>query len=130
MAGAIFAFAMTGILKMFILCTALDKANRNKSIAITHAEFVMEDIMEYLRNDANDINSLYEEIEDEDKKSWDWASANITSKNLTVLDSEFIDTAAPSGIANPLHITITVNWKDTEQAKTRSLELETLMSKR
>lgn len=127
-ATAIFAFAISGILIMFITCASLDQANRNKSIAVIHAEFVMEDMMEYMRN--NEVDSLQKGIEDADKKWWDWNTATINGKGLTALNDESIDTAAPSS-ADPLDITVTVSWKDrATQTNKRSLILKTLISKR
>lgn len=134
-AAAIFAFAMSGILLMFINCAFLDQVNRNKSIATFHAEFVIEDIMEYMKN--GDLSSLQTEIEDAD---WDWDSSstptigNYLGCSLPyvypcVLNSESIITSCVEG-TNPLEITVEVSWKDRAQTKTRSLELKTKIAKR
>ena len=128
-AAAILAFAMSGILLMFINCAFLDQANRNKSIAATHAEFVMEDIMEYMR--SGDIVPLQDDIDD---GTWTWGdSATISTKlgcaSSSVLNSESITTAYVDE-TNPLDVTVTVSWKDRAQANARDLTLETLISKR
>ncbi len=124
-AAAIFAFAMSGILLMFINCAFLEQTNRNKSIATIHAESVMEDIMEYMRN--NELSSLQDDI---DLGEWNWDSDTIVSKCSTVInDSESITTTYVTA-TNPLDITVTVSWKDRAQTNTRSLKLETLISKR
>ena len=135
-AAAIFAFAMSGILLMFTNCTFLDQANRNKSIATIHAEFVMEDIMEYMRN--NDLDSLQTQIEEE--LAWNWDTNTIGNRlgcnppgcnppyvYPCVLNSESITTICVHD-SKPLDITVTVSWKD--KTKTRSLKLKTLISKR
>jgi Tfp pilus assembly protein PilV len=128
-AAVIFAFAMSGILLMLINCAFLDQANRNKSIATTHAEFVMEDIMEYMR--SGDIVPLQDEIDD---GTWNWGdSATICNKlgcaSSSVLNSESITTTYVTA-TNPLDVTVTVSWKDRAQANPRSLTLETLILKR
>lgn len=127
-AAVIFAFAMSGILLMFINCSFLDQANRNKSIATIHAEFVMEDIMEYMR--SGDLVPLQNEI---DSGVWNWDSVTICNKlgctSPCVLNSESITTTYVTA-TNPLDITVTVSWKDRAQANSRSLKLETLISKR
>jgi len=131
-AAMIFAFAMSGILLMLISCAFLDQANRNKSIATTHAEFVMEDIMEYMR--SGDIVPLKGEI---DSGVWNWNSVTICNKlgctspcvYPCVLNSESITTTCVHD-SNPLDVTVTVSWKDRAQANSRSLTLETLISKR
>jgi prepilin-type N-terminal cleavage/methylation domain-containing protein len=133
-AAAIFAFTMSGILLMFINCAFLDKANRNKSIATIHAEFVMEDIMEYMR--SSDIGPLQTQIE-APLVAWNWNSSTIGNKlgcpspyvYPCVLNSESITTSCVHN-SNPLDITVTVSWKDRAQTNTRSLALETLISKR
>jgi prepilin-type N-terminal cleavage/methylation domain-containing protein len=115
-AAAIFAIAMAGILQMFISSAFLDQANRNKSIAVTHAEFVMEDIMEYMRSGSGDLALLRTRI---DLKDWTWDNTTIGQKlgcavYPCVLDSE----------------SITVNWRDRAQTNIRPLSLRTLISKR
>jgi prepilin-type N-terminal cleavage/methylation domain-containing protein len=131
LAAAIFAFAMSGILCMFINTAFLDQANRNKSIATTHAEFVMEDIMEYMR--TSDISSLQTQIETPNLV-WNWNTDTIGNRlgcaspyaYPCVLNSESITTTCVHG-SDPLDVTVTVSWKDRAQANTRSLALETLI---
>ena len=133
-AAAIFAFAMSGILQMFVSCAFLDQANRNKSIATTHAEFVMEAIMEKMRSGFTSY--LQTQIETPNN-AWNWGSSTIcTELGCTspcvypcVLNSESITTSCVHN-SNPLDTTVTVSWKDTAQANTRSLTLETLISTR
>ncbi|MCX5713141.1 MAG: prepilin-type N-terminal cleavage/methylation domain-containing protein [Candidatus Omnitrophica bacterium] len=131
-AAAIFALAMAGILQLFISCAFLDQANRNKSIASTHAEFTMEDIMEYMRN--NELSSLQSQI---NSGNWNWNSATICSKlgcgvctYPSVLNSESIATTRFSSSTDPLDVMITVSWKDRPNASLRSLILKTEIAKR
>lgn len=150
-ATAILALAMSGLLLLFVNCAFLDQANRNKSIATAHAAFVIEDIMEFMR-DA-EVSSLQNEIVNNSR--WNWDSCTICNElgcvspppclspcqvYPCVLNSESITTTCidvdPTNDLNPIvppkivEITITVSWKDRGQVNTRSLELKTLISKR
>jgi len=131
--AAIFAFAMSGILLMFINCAFLDQANRNKSIATIHAEFVMEDMMESMRS-AN-VSQLQSNITN---GTWNYSISKI-GENLNctspyvypcVLNNESIATSYNINTTDPLDITVLVSWKDRAQTNTRSLGLKTLISKR
>lgn len=131
--AAIFAFAMAGILQLFIKCAALDQSNQNKGIATTHAETVMEDITEYMR--SHEPSSLQGYLE-----HWNWNTVAAVSTNLgcaaavypCVLNSETITTtysdADPTN--HPPVITVTVRWKDRTLANERSLILKTFTAKR
>jgi prepilin-type N-terminal cleavage/methylation domain-containing protein len=131
-AAVIFALAMCGILLMFISCGFLDQANRNKNIAAGHAELVMENIIDYMR--SGDLTPLQGQI---DAATWNWDSDDIGAKlgcaspyvYPCVLDSESITTTYVAA-TNPLDVTVTVSWKDRAQTNTRSINLETLISKR
>jgi prepilin-type N-terminal cleavage/methylation domain-containing protein len=131
-AAAIFALATSGLLLLFISCAFLDQVNRNKSIAATHAEFVMEDVMEYMK--TGDIDPLAAQI---GSGRWNWNSSAIGDHlgysspydYPRVLINESISTTYVTS-TNPLDVTVTVSWKDRVQANTRSLQLETLISKR
>ncbi len=142
-AAAIFAFAIAAILKMFIGCAFLDQTNRNKGVATTHAEFVMEDIMEYMRNntDSDPLASLQTTIDPPEvggEGAWNWDSDTICNRlgctspcvYPCVLNNESIATSYNTNTTNPLEITVLVSWKDRAQTNTRSLELKTLISKR
>jgi prepilin-type N-terminal cleavage/methylation domain-containing protein len=44
LAAAILAFALVGVLLLFVNCSLLNEASRNLTRAASHAQFVMEDI--------------------------------------------------------------------------------------
>ncbi|MDD3087992.1 MAG: prepilin-type N-terminal cleavage/methylation domain-containing protein [Candidatus Omnitrophica bacterium] len=116
LAVAILAFAMSGMLYLFVNCSFLDNANRNLSLAVSHGQFVMEDI-----KDA-DFSSLQASI---NAGVWNWDAVAISAKGLTALDNESIITAS-TGV-DPLHIVVTVLWKDRGSID-RSFILETLIA--
>lgn len=133
-AAAIFAFAVAGILSLFTKCSLLDQANRNKGIATNHAETVMEDIMEYMKD--HEPSSVQEHLAD-----WTWNSVSVLGVKLNctapyiypcILGNESIATtysdADPTN--HPPMVTVTVRWKDRELENERSLSLITFISKR
>jgi prepilin-type N-terminal cleavage/methylation domain-containing protein len=131
-ATAIFAFAITAILQMFISCSFLDRVNRNKSIAATHGETVVERIVEYMR--SGELATLQGQVA---SGTWDWNTSAIGS-NLgcaspyvypCVLDNESIATSCTNG-TDPLNVTVNVSWKDSAQTNTRSLSFSTLIGSR
>jgi len=143
-AAMIFAFAASGILAMFINCAFLDQANRNKSIAAIHAEFIIEDIMEYMRLNlnANPLTFLQEKIDPALGGKGDWDLDSGTTVKIgdyfgctfpvypCVLNNESISTTYDPLGTDPLEITVEVSWQDGAKTKTRYLELKTYISKR
>jgi prepilin-type N-terminal cleavage/methylation domain-containing protein len=115
LAASILAFAIAGILLLFVNCSLLNESNRNLTIAASHAQFVMEDIK----------NSNFATLQaDIGAGNWNWTADIISSQNLTPLDNESITTQA-SG-AGALDITVTVLWQDRNQ-RNRQFVLETIM---
>jgi prepilin-type N-terminal cleavage/methylation domain-containing protein len=132
-AAAVFAFAITGILQMFISATFLDRVNRNKNIARNHAETVMEKIMESLKSET--VDHLQAQIS---AGNWSWNYSTI-GDNLgcaspyaypCVLDNESITTSYNASTSDPLGINVTVSWENRAQTNMSSLCLETLVSQR
>lgn len=132
-ATAVFAFAMAGVLQLFIKCALLDQTNRNKGIATAHAQTVMEGITEYMR--THEPSDLQEHL-----GNWTWNSVAVIGGKMNcaapvypcVLSSETITTTySDADPANhPPVVTVTVRWKDKVQSNERSLELKTFISKR
>ncbi len=132
MAVAILAFAMSGILLMFINCAFLDQANRNKSIATIHAETAME----YIRSQTfstiqnNLCTSVVSPLVPE-PVTWSLGPATL---NLSGLTSESINATTTSNCCSRipldwLDITVEVKWKDRAQTNERNLKLGTSISK-
>lgn len=118
MAAAILIFALSGLLVLFITCAFLNQTNRNLTTAITHAEYVMEEIKDtnFTNIQANINNGI-----------WDWDSQGITDEGLTAITGESID-AAVSG-TELLDVTVTVSWMERgSPVGTRSVALETLIA--
>ena len=115
LALAIVAFAVTALLSLFMSSIFLNMANRNLTIAISHAQYALED--------KKSINFYSIPIGSET-----WDSSTITSNNLVPLDSESIVIAvtAPGGPYTK-DIIATVNWKD-RGIINRSIAFETLIA--
>ncbi len=110
LAAVILAFVLTGLLALFISCIFLNDTNRNTTIAISHAQFAMEEVK----------NTTFTSI-----TGATWNSTAIASKGLTPLNSETI-VIGVSG-TDTLDIAVTVNWKD-RGTRDRTISLETLIS--
>lgn len=112
----ILGYALSVVLAGYVNNVALDEASRNLSSAVSHAEFVLEDI----RNTS--FSSVAGNIT---SGNWNWDTSTVTAKGLTALNSESI--AATSSGTNPLDITVTVSWNDL-RGRSRSRVLKTTIS--
>ena len=102
--AAILAYALSVILVSFVNNMELTQNSRNLTKAITHAEFVMEDIR----------NTKFSDIVTRTNAGdWNWDTATITANGLNVLKSESIGTTV-SG-TGLLDITVTVSWIGAKQ---------------
>ena len=114
--AAILGYALSVVLAGYANNVALDEASRNLSSAVSHAEFVMEDIRNAsFGSVAGNITS----------GNWNWDTSTVTAQGLTALNSESI--AATSSGTNPLDITVTVTWNDLN-GRSRSRVLKTTIS--
>lgn len=116
LATAILAFSLSALLAAFIGCMLLNEANRNLSIAASHAQYVAEEIKD------TDFSSVSSGITN---GAWDWDSSDITDRNLTALKNESIATEAAG--TDPLKVTVTVSWQD-RPGRDRQMVLETLFT--
>ena len=116
MTAAILGYALSVILAGYVNNVVLDEASRNLSSAVSHAEFVLEDI----RNTS--FGSVAGNIT---SGNWNWNTSTVTTKGLTALNSEAI--ATTSSGTNPLDITVTVTWNDVH-GRNRSCVIKTTMS--
>ena len=117
LAAAILVPISCVILYSFITCSFLNESNRNSVHATNHVQYIMEEIK---NTDFNEIKSRIE------SGYWDWNSETITSKGLTPLNNESIDTQVTG--SELLDIVVMVNWKDRGK-NYRSLSIETLRVK-
>lgn len=114
--AVILSYAVSVMLITFISSVALDEASRNLTRAVTHADYVLEDIR------TSGFSGLAAGIA---AGNWNWSAATITGKGLDVLNTETI--AVTSSGSNPLNVTVTVNWRDLNN-RSRSRALTTTIS--
>ena len=116
-ATVILVVALCGLLEFYVNCLFLNDSTRNLTLAVSHAQYVMEEISD------SDFASLESAVVN---GSWDWNEAEISSKNLMSLSDETIDTAIfQSG--DPLGIAVLVSWKD-RNGRSQQKVLQTLVT--
>jgi len=106
----------SGILMLVINCMLLNEANRNSTVAITHAQYIMEEV----RDTSFDfvpgaINSGV----------WDLDVTKLATEpyNLAILNSELIDTSVAT-VGSLLEIIVDISWQD-RKGRDRSEQLTT-----
>lgn len=108
----IMAFSLSAILTTYINTVMLNESCRNMTTAISHAEFVLEN----LRNTS--FASIPTNIT---SGVWNWNSAAVTAQGLKALNSEVVTTSYQG--SNPIDILVTVSWNDTHgRARTQILK--------
>lgn len=115
-ATLILSFALTQILILFMNCMASNEASRNLSAAVTHAEYVLEDVRDTTFSSiaASITNGTFNYAD----------AAAVTAEGLKALKNETI-TASSSG-TNPLNVTVTVSWQD-HGGRVRTKSLQTII---
>lgn len=108
----ILTFAILGALSYFTTAAAATQLAGEMTIATSHAEHILEDMR--ARSTLADITSA------------DWG-AYVTDNNLDTLDNESITVTFADAGADPLNITVAVNW-DTA-TRTHNISLTTEMTK-
>ena len=102
LAAAILAFALAGLLALFISCMLLNESSRNRATAIGHAQYVMEEIK----------NTNFDNIETNiNAGNWNWDETEIENESLPVLKSELITTTVPAS-GDPVEVLVEVEWQD------------------
>jgi type II secretory pathway pseudopilin PulG len=115
---AILALTLTALLALFINCSILNEANRNLTIAVSHASYIMEEIR------GAGFTGLEARIND---NGWDLNKQQIQSVySLTPLDNEAISTSVTQS-GNPLGVSVRVDWFDRRQ-RPRNIVLNTLIT--
>ena len=119
LAAAILAFVLCGVVALFVNCSFLNEANRNLTVAMTHAQYIMEEIRD----------SGFSQVESNiNNGNWNLNAAVIgaTPYNLSALNSEAINTGV-SQSGDPLGVSVTVSWNDRRQ-RARSITLDTRLT--
>jgi len=115
-AAMVLVVVLSGILMLFISCMLLNEANRNSTVAITHAQYIMEEIR------STPFSSIQAMA---GSGTWDLDATELAASpyNLTTLDAEEIDTTVTS-VGNLLGVVVDVSWED-RRGRDRSEQLAT-----
>lgn len=118
LACGILAFTLTGLLALFINCSFLNEANRNSTIAMSHASYIIEEIR------GVSFTGLEARINSGD---WDLNAQEMQSAyNLTPLNNETLS-ASVTQSGNPLGVSLRVDWLERGQ-RPRNVVLNTLIT--
>jgi len=115
-AAVFLVVVFSSILLLFINCMLLNEANRNSTVAITHTQCIMEEIRSTSFADIQTTAG---------NGTWDLDAVELAASpyNLTVLNSELIDTTVTS-VDNLLAVAIDISWED-RRGRVRSDQLTT-----
>ena len=100
LAAGIMVFVLASLMVLFIHCFFLNNTNRNRSLALHHAQYILEEI-----RDADFATAEYSVT----NGAWDWGQTEILANNLILLNGETIDTSVTQS-GDPLGVMVTVNW--------------------
>jgi hypothetical protein len=129
LATAFLTFVFGTLIVSFVACFLLNEANRNLSIATTHAQYILEEI-----KDAASAVTGFNNLIANGTSQWNWSytGTDFSSRSLSVLSNETTTVTlcdagstgciAPTSSTELLDITVTVNWHDRARARTMSLE--------
>jgi type II secretory pathway pseudopilin PulG len=126
LAAAILVFVLAGLLALFLNCLILNEANRNLTVATSHAQYIMEEIKDAANTDFTQLESRI------NNGDWDLNASQIQAApyNLTALSNESINTNVTrkdENNPNLLIISVIVQWNDRGQ-RPRSAQLDTLIA--
>ncbi|MBU0634094.1 MAG: hypothetical protein KKB82_00160 [Candidatus Omnitrophica bacterium] len=112
----ILALILVSIVAVLTNINLLNETNRNLTIAVTHAEYLIEEIK----------NASFSGLESNIGSGvWDFTSAQLSATyGLSGLNNESVNTTVEQS-GNPLEISVTVNWTDIGQ-RNRSVTLSLL----
>ena len=100
-AAAILIVASTVLAMLFTNSIILNEFNRNRTIGLSHAQYVMEEI-----KDAN-FSTLASYIT---AGNWDWDTADIADHDLASMSAQQVDTDVDQIADDFLDITVSVQW--------------------
>ena len=118
-AAAVLTLICLMLYLLFANCIILNEFNRNRTRALTHAEYVLEEIKNQTFTGLEDRINVNNE--------WDWDAAWIEKGGLSVLETEAIDTSETGADPDLLDVVVSVSWLSRGGAS-QSISLETLIA--
>lgn len=114
--SSILVVILVGTLLLFINSAFLLESSKNTIIALNHAQTVLEEVRKVSSSSLNNVVSV----------NWPtWAANN----GLNTLKEENIQVSIVNPSADPLDITVTLNWKD-RMGRARAINLRQLVTQR
>ena len=126
LAAAILAFVLCGIIALFVNCSFLNEESHNLTIAVTHAQYIMEEIRG--EEDLDDIKTMI------DSQSFTQLSGLIQEDiSVCCFNPPWVDSVSSclasclNDGADPLGVYVSVAWQN-RRGRSRQIEFQTLMT--
>lgn len=120
----ILAIAIVSILTVMLKSMILNEGNRNLSRAVNHAQFVLEEMRDFAKN--NNLNNLNATVAG---NIWDTPNFDMGLAGWNVLDNEGVNSQAgwEDAAQDLLNVTVTISWDDSNRPN-RSTNLITFIA--
>jgi len=104
MAAVFLIVVLSGIIRLFASCMFLNEDNRNSTVAVTHAQYILEEVRSTAFATIQGMIS---------GGLWDLDTAGLSAApyNWTTLTNEAVDTSV-TPVGNTLEVTVDVSWQD------------------
>jgi len=109
----VLSIGITGSLAYFTTAKSATLLSRDTTTATSHGEYILEEM--------SALSTLAEIVSENDPEYW---NTFIAAQNLNTLDNEVITIAFADPDADPLNITVTVDWQTNTRARNISLVTE------
>ncbi|NQT28195.1 MAG: hypothetical protein HQ570_01200 [Candidatus Omnitrophica bacterium] len=116
--AVILTFVFVAVLALFANCFIANEYNRNLTIALSRAQFVMEEMRGEVE-DKTSLSSLRTKIEESD------TTCCYNSTSAAWCCPSILTCSCPD--EDPLRVRVTSSWVD-QRGKTRDISLETLIT--
>lgn len=108
----ILVIAIVSILTVMLKSMILNEGNRNLSRAINHAQYVLEEMRDFAKN--NHLNNLNTDIAG---NIWDTPNFDMVVAGWNVLGNEGVDSQAvwEDAAQDLLNVNVTISWDDSNR---------------
>lgn len=124
----VLVLALAGLLGFFLNCLLINEANREQTICLAHAGYIMEEIR------GSEFSGLEDRINNNNgtAQGWDFNASSLEASpyNLSALRNETISTAVFQSGGDEedlLGVSVSVSWQD-RRLRIRNIQLKSLFT--